>query len=189
MSEQTANQCSLVKIEANRRNGQKSTGPKTAAGKATSKWNSLKHGLLSRQVVIQQGEGKENRQEFLHLQESLRQDLQPLGVLEELLVEKIAVEYWRLKRAIQCEAGVIRRGFASPLSAYDDYVQCGHPELQAIRSHLSLPDKEAMERILRYETTINRQLFQAMNQLERLQRQRKGEAVPAPINIEISGEK
>jgi hypothetical protein len=35
---------------------------------------------------------------------------------------------------------------------------------------------------------INRQLFQAMNQLERLQRLRKGDNVPAPVNLEVFGE-
>jgi len=35
-------------------------------------------------------------------------------------------------------------------------------------------------------TTINRQLFQAMNQMERLQRLRKGENVPAPLTLQVS---
>jgi hypothetical protein len=43
-----------------------------------------------------------------------------------------------------------------------------------------------MDRILRYRTTINRQLFQAMNQLERLQRLRKGENVPAPLTAQMT---
>jgi hypothetical protein len=42
--------------------------------------------------------------------------------------------------------------------------------------------------VLRYQTTINRQLFQAMNQLERLQRLRKGDNVPAPLNLQVLGE-
>ena len=46
----------------------------------------------------------------------------------------------------------------------------------------------AMDLILRYQTTINRQFFQAMNQLERLQRLRKGDNVPAPLKVEVLGE-
>jgi hypothetical protein len=32
---------------------------------------------------------------------------------------------------------------------------------------------------------INRQLYQAINQLERLQRQRKGENVPPPLDLQV----
>ena len=37
-----------------------------------------------------------------------------------------------------------------------------------------------------YETTLERQLYRAMSQLERLQRMRQGEAVPAPMVMEVS---
>ena len=43
---------SLKQVAANRRNAQKSTGPKTANGKAVSKLNALKHGLLAQTVVV-----------------------------------------------------------------------------------------------------------------------------------------
>lgn len=43
----------------------------------------------------------------------------------------------------------------------------------------------SFDRILRYQTTIDRQLYQAMNQLERLQRLRKGDHVPAPLNLQV----
>jgi hypothetical protein len=36
-----------AQIEANRRNARKSTGPKTAAGKAASSRNALTHGLTA----------------------------------------------------------------------------------------------------------------------------------------------
>ncbi len=38
-------------IEANRRNARRSTGPRTAAGKAISKNNAVKHGVLSSNAV------------------------------------------------------------------------------------------------------------------------------------------
>jgi hypothetical protein len=49
-----------------------------------------------------------------------------------------------------------------------------------------LPSAEVLDKILRYETALERQLFRAMNQLERLQRRRMGENIPAPLNMEIS---
>jgi hypothetical protein len=42
----------VVQIEANRRNAQQSTGPRTEIGKKTSSLNALRHGLTSRIVVL-----------------------------------------------------------------------------------------------------------------------------------------
>ena len=47
---------SMAKIEANRRNALKSTGPKTPVGREKSKRNALKHGLLSKAIVIETGD-------------------------------------------------------------------------------------------------------------------------------------
>ena len=45
---------------------------------------------------------------------------------------------------------------------------------------------EREDTLIRYEAMINRQLFQAINQFERLQRLRRGEDVPAPLNLQVS---
>jgi predicted transcriptional regulator len=50
-----------------------------------------------------------------------------------------------------------------------------------------LPSREVLEKIMRYVTMLERQLYRAMNQLERLQRRRLGEAVPPPLALEVSG--
>ena len=42
--------------------------------------------------------------------------------------------------------------------------------------------------IARYETAIHRQLVYAINQLERLQRARKGEHVPVPVSVQLSSD-
>ena len=57
---------------------------------------------------------------------------------------------------------------------------------RARRSASVLPSEAALDKILRYETALDRQLFRAMNQLERLQRRRQGEHVPAPLAVDIS---
>src|SRR5262245_23346436 len=43
---------SLEKVAANRRNAQRSTGPCTPEGKRISRRNALKHGILSREVLL-----------------------------------------------------------------------------------------------------------------------------------------
>ena len=82
---------------------------KTPEGKAIVKYNALKHGLLAKEVVITTGDGAENPEEFNALLEDLKTQLKPEGVLEEMLAEKIAVAYWRLRRACRYEVGLIRQ--------------------------------------------------------------------------------
>ena len=118
------------KIEANRQNAKKSTGPKTSEGKAMSSWNSTRHGLLSKKIPFIYGQDRRQFNRFLN---SLQQDLEPVGTLEEVLVEKIAHEYWRLGVAARHEAEVFEK--RNPFSGY------------------SLPT------IMRYQTMINRQLL------------------------------
>ncbi len=100
---------SLKQRAANRRNARRSTGPRTVAGKRRARWNALKHGLLAAEAVIPAGDGRERRQQLELLHGQLRRDLRPANALEEMLVEKIAVCYWRLRRLLRYETGEIRK--------------------------------------------------------------------------------
>ena len=109
------NKTSQKKIESNRRNARKSTGPKTLEGKSAVRFNALKHGILAKEVVIGFGGGNESRVKFTELLTQLRQELQPEGILEEMQVEKIATCYWRLRRAQRAEVGEIRKDLDNSL--------------------------------------------------------------------------
>ena len=173
------NPITLKKLVANRRNAQLSTGPRTNEGKNHSRRNAVKHGVLTSTLLIKEGLGAEDPAEFRELLEALRQDLEPFGMLEEIMVEKIAVCCWRQKRALRCEAGAIRREFSLH----------GPPANSGFTAdYLSLPSDSYLERILRYETTIQRQLVHAIDQLERSQRTRRGEQVPAPLSVQVSSD-
>jgi hypothetical protein len=49
-----------------------------------------------------------------------------------------------------------------------------------------IPDREGLDRILRYEAAVERSLDRADNRLERLQRRRKGEPVPPPVSVRLT---
>jgi len=289
------------RLAANRRNAQKSTGPKTPVGRAVSKMNAVKHGILSKEVVVRGLHIKESRREFAALHQRFRDELLPAGPLEEMLVDQIVTTHWRLRRALTAESGEIvlsvdeshwerSRGpdpslqcsywqaLEDPIHTMEDsaagihllerslgevrtaveqegelteaaiqqLVNCfgGRPnsltrELDRLRMKLQanpeglepallreqqktqalaflnrrlstfswgkarfeereenaevarqaadvLPAAETLEKILRYETKLERQLYRAMNQLERLQRMRQGESVPPPLTLEVS---
>ena len=59
-------------------------------------------------MVITTGDGKENEEDYKTLLAELMIDFVPRGKMESLLVEKIAVNYWRLRRLIRYESGGIR---------------------------------------------------------------------------------
>ncbi len=95
-------------ILANRENALVSTGPKTEAGKAMASRNATKHGIFARELIITRGDGKEEGAEYNRLLSELVADFAPQGRMEMLLVEKIAVNYWRLRRLIRYETGEVR---------------------------------------------------------------------------------
>ncbi len=58
--------------------------------------------------MLREGEGKEKVEEFTDLLENLHLTYAPEGPMEGMLVERIAVGYWRLRRAIRFETGMLR---------------------------------------------------------------------------------
>src|ERR1043166_2113500 len=94
-------------IESNRRNARRSTGPRTKRGKARSRGNAAKHGLLSRQVVANGYWMHESTEDFDALCREFHKSLAPVGPLEEMLVNQIVTANWRLRRARTAEAGEI----------------------------------------------------------------------------------
>jgi hypothetical protein len=175
---------SLRKVESNRRNSQRSTGPKTATGKKRVSRNAVRHGFFSKFLLIQHRDGKESQSEFDDFYASANKHYQPVGWLEQLWVEKTAVWSWRLRRLIRCESGQIARALAGhsyelQQSRADDLAEpesapLSNPEMDALTDHLFLPEKEELDKLLRYEAMINRQLNHAIAELERVQARRKG---------------
>ena len=91
------------KAESNLKNALKSTGPKSAAGKAASAQNSLRHGVLSSHLILP----NEIREEFDALVAELQQEFIPQGLLEMSLVERIAIALWRQRRLVRAESAEI----------------------------------------------------------------------------------
>jgi hypothetical protein len=82
---------SKKQVEANRRNANKSTGPKTAAGKARSSRNALKHGILSKIPVLP---WVESQKEFDEHMRQVYEDFQPVGRVEEHVTDTIGMDMW-----------------------------------------------------------------------------------------------
>jgi len=113
---------SLRKVEANRRNALKSTGPKTTRGKVNSRRNALKHGLSSSRIPDFEALG-EDPQEFHELLSGISEQCQPVGRVDQMFVELSAFSYWRLKRGWRYENAIIREAVRRELQEQKYYCQ------------------------------------------------------------------
>ena len=192
-----ATRTSTRKAEANRRNASKSTGPRTPQGKAWSRLNALKHGILASQVVITTIEGRAERRMFEATVAGLAQDFQPVGTYEQLLVQEIAACFWR-KRRLLCSkiapafdaieipaADIVERGtqqlipWKEPLYTEGDQMTTAeqiykHAGMDAV----TLPNEKDTARVIRYEAAINRSRERAVASLREMQKARRGMASP-----------
>src|SRR5476649_433340 len=93
----------LSQIEANRRNAQLSTGPRTPEGKAASSMNAFKTGIDAESSVIP----GEDAAALAALTERFYQDCQPQTAIESLLVDNIIRASWRLRRFDRIDAEIL----------------------------------------------------------------------------------
>lgn len=104
---------------ANLQNAQLSTGPITDNGKMTISTNAIKHGIFTKDLFLSpEIESKEDYQDLLN---NLIECLSPCNQIESLLVEKIAIDFWRLRRTIRFETGSIAQGIKSLLNQSYSY--------------------------------------------------------------------
>jgi hypothetical protein len=105
-------------ITANQQNALFSTGAITVEGKAIIANNAVKHGIFTKDLIIADGDGKENLADYQELLNNLIISFDPKGQMECILVEKIAVDCWRLKRVLRFETGSIRQLLDAALFDY-----------------------------------------------------------------------
>jgi hypothetical protein len=170
---------------ANRQNARKSTGPKTPEGKAVTRLNALRHGLLSQEVLLP----GEDEAALMELGEHLMAELGPVGELERLLVEQIIAAVWRLHRLRRVEAGIFARVFSggSVRAAGSSATDTAALGLSFIRD---ANGANAFSKLSRYEATIGRSFYKALHELQRLQAARRAEGSvtpPVAVDVDVSG--
>src|SRR3712207_3377932 len=98
---------SAKQVAANRENAKKSTGPKSEPGKAIAKLNAVKHGGLSPLPVLPEVETRDEWDAHLV---GTRASLNPVGKLETVLAERVALSLWRMNRVAKFEREMIAGG-------------------------------------------------------------------------------
>ncbi len=138
-----------AQLAANQSNAQRSTGPRTAAGKAISALNNFRHGFSGAFTVLPW----ESQDEFDTLLGALRDEHQPSGLTETILVDKMAQALWLTKRA-----------------AVLQHVTFNHQTP-------GCDDPKQLALYLRYETTHDRIFHKCLNQLLKLRAEKRKQEI------------
>ena len=149
-------------IEANRRNSQSSTGPRTAAGKAAVRFNALRSGIDAESQLIP----GENPEAFATFAAEFTKSHNPADASEQELVDHLIDDAWRLRRLRKAETQL----WTSTMERHQtnsDYREGA----ELARAFGSLD--ETLTRLQRQVASIKRSYHQTSADLIRLQSARK----------------
>jgi hypothetical protein len=169
-------------LAANRANAAKSTGPRTAPGKARSAQNARKHGFTASTFAVVR---LEDLQEVAHLKEDLVALYQPVNSQELFALERLALAQQALLRAARLEAGLFTTALNSACDCLGSPIELMNPELagngdieitrQQNRNYLLGEGFQQMARksnswslFLRYQAQAERHYRRAVEEFERL---------------------
>lgn len=138
------------KVAANRSNAKRSTGPTTEAGKAKAAQNSYKHGFFASRLYPNDELRVQDGAHYDMILNGLVLHYEPVGFMECFWLEKIATEALRIARVLGYGQEVLQ--WQAPF------------------------ERRSMDKLLRYESTVNRNFANAVKNLELLQAQRKAES-------------
>jgi hypothetical protein len=144
---------------AARRNAESSTGPATVEGKSHSRFNSVRHGLCSRQALLP----GEDAEALADLSREFHKSTRPVGPEELYCVERMILSYWRMRRI-------------------------GALEAEVLQSTIEEGRDKRLSLLIRYETSLQRTYDRASAELRNLQYQR-GQTHQEPVAIEDEEEK
>jgi hypothetical protein len=182
-----------AQIHANQKNSRKSTGPRTAEGKAVVSKNAVKYGLFAKEVII----FGEDPADYDALHDAILAELAPSGVMEILLAERVVSLTWRLHRAERLMSEVINelidKRLKDPFPEIADNLAKEMLGEQYPDVKLPYPDGEkpdlsfgkavirdyansrVIERLSLYERRIENSLFKTISELERRKLMRQTE--------------
>ena len=171
------------KIAANRINGSKGKGPKDTR---STRFNAVKHGLLAQGVTE-----LDNAEGYLELLRDLKKERKPVGVVGIYLVESIAHGIVKSRRVRRLEAEFISEILNPPIYKTGLRVELAK-ELSATVSDPGLPASLSSGTVQtlfhlyqRYGTAIEKEIYRALHESERMQRHRQDQRVPSPATLEV----
>jgi len=151
----------------NRANAQKSTGPRTEAGKQRTRLNALRHGLTGHTIVLP----TEDHSAYQRHSQSFLDEYQPKQATETHLVQSLIDTSWQLNRAAAVETNLFSLG----ITEMENHIRANHPEAEAALA-MALAFREnnrAFANISVYRQRLTRQFERTLAQLRQIQAERR----------------
>ena len=161
---QSTSRISDAQLQANRRNSQKSTGPKTEAGKSRARLNATRHGLTGQFHAF----SEEDKAAYDEHCTALMADFNATTYREQSLAISIAEGSWRLSRARAMENNIFAIGMSGPIG---DATDGDNPEVHAAicQARVWLQDGNKLQLLTLYESRIRRNIEKDQKELADLQ--------------------
>ena len=168
--EGNTNMASPAQMAANRRNAQKSTGPRSIEGKKRASLNHLRHGMTAKTIVLPH----ECAADYEEIRAALIKDYEPATTQELMLVDQIAAGYWRTIRARRFETEMFDNRLRTRKRelGMDPKPDPGKDD-EGYAVMLQVTDPEELKNYFRYDATISRDYYRAIATLEKMQARRK----------------
>lgn len=154
-------------LEANRRNAQRSTGPRTPEGKARSSRNNFRHGLTG-QIILMPDDEREAHDAYC---QELIDSLRPETPMERDLARSIAEDSWRLTRIFALETNMFALGHGN---------ERGEIRIALADARTFMDNAAKFNLLSLYEQRINRNRERSIAFLRQLQAERKSQQAQAP---------
>ena len=188
------------KLAAQRANATKSTGPRTNEGKAVARLNAITHGFFACDVVNPVLDGSARVEEFNSLLDALLEEFQPESASERILVDEVAASCWRIRRILRYECreswfdeDSARRYAASSTATEDLLLTMGRDNYSVRRRKAGklrksgldaflLPSFSDVDKIVRMERIVKRNLYRALESLELIRAARTRTRAPEQVS-------
>jgi hypothetical protein len=154
-----------ARLVANTANAQRSTGPRTAEGKAKSRLNAVRTGLTGRTVLLPADDAAIYRR---HVQDFV-DEFQPVGPRESELVQTLADHSWRLDRIASLEMAFYAHGLEQ---FHEQFASRGELQGAFVQMHTFLQYEKQFRNLQVQEMRIRRNREKDTAELHRLQHAR-----------------
>ncbi len=158
---------SQKQLEANRRNAQRSTGPRTEEGKKVAALNARRHNLTGQVTAMTDAD------RIMHdaFSASIVENLAPEGAMEIQLAQRIATDSWRLNRISAVEDNLFALGHNAKSDEIETPDSDNAAEIHAALTAAKVFTAEAkqLQLLTLYEQRINRNLQKNLATLQALQ--------------------